>query len=58
MGMDIDYIAANSAIDKLTELVSKMPHGEREYIADDIIAFVEKMEEKYPIKEYTCFIRN
>ena len=47
MGMDIDYIAANRAIEDLIRLLAKQSHGEREKIADDIIEFVEKMETKY-----------
>ncbi len=47
MGMDVDYIAANRAIEDLIRLLAKQSHGEREKIADDIIEFVEKMEKKY-----------
>jgi hypothetical protein len=47
MGMDIDYIAGKQAIDELKELLSDLPHGEREEIADDLIEFAEKMKEKY-----------
>lgn len=47
MGMDIDYIVAKDAIDKLTKLLSDIPHGEREGIADEIIDFVEKLEQKW-----------
>jgi hypothetical protein len=47
MGLDVDYIAAKQAIDKLEEIISNIQHGEREQIADDVILFVEKMEVKY-----------
>ena len=47
MGLDIDYIAADQAIEELEELLSDEPHGEREKIADEIIEFVEKMKKKW-----------
>ena len=47
MPMDVDYIVAKDAIDELHELLSDMPHGEREEIADEIIEFVEKMKQKW-----------
>lgn len=47
MGLDIDYIAADQAIDELHELLSETPHGKREKIADEIIEFVEKMSKKW-----------
>ena len=47
MGMDVDAIVANQAIDKLKKLVSDQPHGEREEIADEIIEFVEQLKKKY-----------
>jgi hypothetical protein len=46
-GLDVDAVAANQAIDKLHRILSDVPHGEREQIADDIIEFVDKMEVKY-----------
>jgi hypothetical protein len=46
-GMDVDYIAAESAIKELQELLIDIPHGEREEIADEIIEFVEKMKTKF-----------
>lgn len=45
--MDIDYIAAKQSIDELTELLSDIPHGEREEIAEEIIDFVENMKTKW-----------
>lgn len=45
--MDVDYIAAKEAIDELDELLSDMPHGERQEIADEIIEFVENMKKKW-----------
>ena len=47
MPLDVDAIVAGQYIDKLHELVSSLPHMKREKICDDIIEFVEKMEEKY-----------
>jgi hypothetical protein len=47
MPMDIDYIAANAAINNLQKLLSNQEHGEREEIADEIIDFVDKMKKKY-----------
>lgn len=47
MGMDVDYIAADQAIDRLSELLSSYPHGKREEIADDIIEMVEIIEKKW-----------
>ena len=47
MGMDIDYIAAKDAIDKLESLLINQPHGEREEIADEILNFVQQIEKKY-----------
>lgn len=51
MGMDIDYLAAKQSLDKLQKLLEDQPHGEREQIADEIIAFVSKMEIKWKEKE-------
>lgn len=47
MPMDVDYIAAKQSIDKLEKLLSNIPHGEREEIADEIINFVEQMKQKW-----------
>jgi len=47
MPLDVDAIAANQALNILKKLVRKQPHMEREEIADDIIEFLEKMNEKY-----------
>lgn len=47
MPMDVDYIAGKEAIDKLSLLLSRIPHGEREAIADDIIEMVDALEAKY-----------
>jgi len=43
MGMDIDFIAADQAIDKLKKKLSSIDHGEREKIADEIILAVDKI---------------
>jgi len=47
MGLDVDYIAAKDAIEKIEKTVSDMPHGEREDIADEIIEFAENLKVKY-----------
>ena len=51
MPLDVDFVAADQALEKLREILSNQPHMKREGIADDIIEFVEKMEEKWPKKE-------
>lgn len=51
MGMDVDYLAGKQAIDELEKLFSDQPHGEREQIADEIIDFVDKMKDKWTIKD-------
>lgn len=51
MGMDVDYIAAESAIKVLEKILFDLEHGEREDISDDIIEFVEKMKTKYKQKK-------
>lgn len=43
MGMDIDWIAANQAIEKLQEKLDNTEHGEREKITDEIILAVDKI---------------
>jgi hypothetical protein len=47
MGLDIDWVFANDAIDRLKKILGDKPHGERKEITDDIIKFVEEMEKKY-----------
>lgn len=47
MPMDVDYIVAKDAINELDKLLSNVPHGEREEIADEIIQFVETIEKKW-----------
>lgn len=47
MPMDVDYIAAKDAIEELDKLLSDIPHGERQEIADEIIEFVENMKKKW-----------
>lgn len=47
MGMDVDFLFAEEAIEKLKRILSSIQHGEREQIADDIIEFVDKIEKKY-----------
>jgi hypothetical protein len=43
MGMDIDFIVANQAIDKLRNKLSSIDQGKREKIADEIILAVNKI---------------
>ncbi len=43
MGMDIDFLAADQAIDKLKKKLSSIDHGKREKIADEIILAVDKI---------------
>lgn len=50
MPLDIDYLAAKQAIEKLEQLLSSFPHMGREKIADDIIEMVDKLIEKYAHK--------
>ena len=47
MPLDVDAIAAQQAIEQLEKIIRNHPHMEREQLADDIIEFVDKMEEKY-----------
>jgi len=47
MPLDVDAIAAAQAIEQLEKIVRNYPHMRREQLADDIIEFVDKMEEKY-----------
>ena len=47
MAMDIDYVVAKEALEKLDEILSSMPHGEREMIADDYLEFLDKIKKKY-----------
>lgn len=48
MPMDIDYLAAKSAIHDLIKLLDEQPHGKREQIADEIIEFVKIMKKRWP----------
>lgn len=47
MPMDVDYIAGKQSLDRIYQLMSRIPHGEREAIADDIIEMEQKLTEKY-----------
>ena len=47
MGLDVDYLPAKQAIEKLEKILSDQQHGKREKIADEIIEFVEKMRIKW-----------
>lgn len=53
MGMDVDYVAGEQAIEKLVRLFGDQKHGERSDFADDIIDFVEKMKAKYTKEDTT-----
>jgi len=50
MGLDVDYITAKQAIEKVQKTLSTQQHGEREEIADEIIEFAEKLEKKWKDK--------
>lgn len=43
MGMDLDYLIAKQAIEKLEKKLSDTPHGKREKIAAEIILAVDKI---------------
>jgi len=47
MGLDVDYIAGNDAIDRIHEVLNSESHGKREKIVDEIIEFAEQLEKKY-----------
>ena len=47
MPMDVDIIAGKQSLDRIYLLMSRIPHGEREAIADDIIEMEKKLTEKY-----------
>ena len=49
MGMDVDYIAGNIAVEKIKKILIDQPHGEREKIADEIELFADELEKKYKI---------
>lgn len=51
MGLDVDYIAAKDALDEIKKILSSIDHGEREEIADEIIAFAEQLKTKYMGKQ-------
>lgn len=50
MPMDIDIIAGKQSLDRINLLMSRIPHGEREAIADEIIEIEKKLTEKYKNK--------
>jgi hypothetical protein len=50
MPMDVDNVVALKYVERLQQLVSDLPYMRKEEICDDIIEFVEKMEEKYKTK--------
>jgi len=43
MGIDLDWMAANEAIEKLQEMLDNAEHGKRAKIADEIIVAVDKI---------------
>ncbi len=47
MGMDIDFIAANNSIIKISKILDEIPHGQRKEITDDIILFENFLSQKY-----------
>lgn len=44
MPLDIDYVAAQTAINHIQQKLSNTPHGQREKIADKIIKFNNSLE--------------
>ena len=47
MPIDVDYLVAERAIEKIKNLLGDIEHGAREKITNDILDFALKMEEKY-----------
>jgi hypothetical protein len=47
MGMDVDYLVAKDAIEKIEKILLDVEHGERKSIANEIIKFSEKLEKKF-----------
>lgn len=47
MPLDVDYVVAMNALGELEHILGRIPHGKRESIADDYIAFVELIKDKY-----------
>ncbi|AGO47910.1 hypothetical protein Phi40:1_gp045 [Cellulophaga phage phi40:1] len=47
MAMDLDYVFAMEAIEKLEQKLDSIPHGEREQIADDINSMADAILSKY-----------
>lgn len=47
MAMDLDYVFAMEAIEKLEQKLGNIPHGEREQIADDINKMTDAILSKY-----------
>ena len=43
MGVDVDFLVADQAINKLKNKLSSIEHGERKKIADEIILAVDKI---------------
>ena len=50
MAMDVDIIAGKQSLDRINLLMSRIPHGEREAIADEIIGIEKKLTKKYKNK--------
>lgn len=48
--MDVDIIAGKQSLDRINLLMSRIPHGKREAIADEIIEIEKKLTEKYKNK--------
>ena len=58
MPLDVDYIAAMNALGELNHILDKIPHGKRESIADDYIAFVEFIKSKYTLETQIEIVKN
>ena len=57
MGMDLDYLAARQALDKLEEILTNTDHGKRKKIADLIIKHVEQIEQENSTFADTTFTK-
>jgi hypothetical protein len=47
MGLDVDFVFADTRLKKIKELLRNQPHGERRQIADEIGEFYDYLKERY-----------
>lgn len=43
MGLDVDWVYADKALDRIRDKLDGTPHGERKEITDKIIAFADSL---------------